>query len=111
MHLSPTKADSAHNQSRFCKAANCDVSLEARNRSGYCRKCFCAYATHPRKGGVHDSERMTRVSRSRLAWCPIDLQPAYRHLTRRKEIPAKEARAIIEQHMQTQVARYYGDAR
>lgn len=108
MALSPNSAPVAQNQPNSCTACGCTVSK--RCFTGFCRRCFGKQAKHKRCGGIKDSDRMRIVSRARLAWCPVDLLPDYRRMTRIDGMRAKEARKIIEQHMAVQAARYWGKA-
>jgi len=92
-------------QTQYCRG--CGSALSKVNQSGYCRKCFASYSGHARTGRSTDSEVMRRVSLARLAWCPIDLLPDYRRMTRIQGVRAAEARKIIQQHMSVQVGRHY----
>ena len=109
MALIPFSAPIAPNQPDSCAA--CAERLSKRNQSGFCRRCFGRYNDHPRpRHSSYDRDKLTRASRSRLAWCPVDLLPEYRRLTRITGLRAKEARAIIEKHMAVQAARSWRKA-
>lgn len=48
-----------------------------------------------------------RCSATKLAWCPLEYRDEYRHLVRIKLLPAADARAIIEQQVRADRARYF----
>jgi len=94
---------------------NCQTCLKPlgpKNRSGYCRAHFAAsvhacpvasarkaerfrasFAVSPKR--PIEAARLTRLSRSRMDWCPPAYLDFYRALTRNRDFPAKEARAVV----------------
>ena len=93
------------------KVCGCGQVLSQRNTSGRCRRCFWS-GTPPEQeerriarlretlAKPEHRERLVETcqanSRTRLGWCPPELQDEYRRLTRSKMLPAAEARAVIE---------------
>lgn len=47
-----------------------------------------------------------KMSATKLAWCPPHLRDEYRHLTQRKAFSAAEARAMIEEQNELEMARW-----
>jgi Bacterial dnaA protein helix-turn-helix len=47
-----------------------------------------------------------KMSATKLAWCPPALRDEYRHLTQRKAFPAPEARQMIEEQHELEMARW-----
>lgn len=102
----------------------CGKPLGRRNTSGYCRKHF-----HPALNNAPEMlekrleklratigepgyrakriAHLTRISRDRLAWCPIEYRDEYRRLTRSKMLPAAEARKAIKDMIAADVRRYH----
>lgn len=98
----------------------CGKPLSRRNVSGLCRRHALTLASQPvhmakrigalRQFAANNPDRVreycTKASRSRLEWCPPEYRDEYRHLTRKKQIPAPTARQIIEDLIATHAARY-----
>jgi hypothetical protein len=49
---------------------------------------------------------VARMSATKLAWCPPHLRDDYRHLTQRMALPAAEARRMIEDQNEMELARW-----
>lgn len=99
----------------------CDKPLHPRkNVSGLCRRHALGLSFVPefdpiRKEALARFQRdhpervreyCTRASHARLAWCPPEYRDEYRRLTRKKQIPAAEARHLIEEMIATHAKRY-----
>lgn len=90
----------------------CGQAVDRRNISGYCKPCFLTHLNKqpeqqakriaslritlgkPEHQARFNSQRLA-ASRSRMAWCPDGYRAAYRTLTRIKQVPAAQARAMI----------------
>lgn len=69
------------------------AAKEASKRSGAWRKALAAVTPEDYKRGA------ARCAETKLAWCPPELRDAYRELMYRKKFKAAEARQIImDQH-------------
>lgn len=102
--------------------AKCPARLDKRNRSGYCRRHLQDWlAANPdiaaRKVANHHEAIMARSPESRsatarkaalarIAWCPPEYRKEYLRLKRAKELPAAEARRVIEALIASHAQRY-----
>lgn len=92
--------------------ATCGCKLGKPNKSGYCRKHFArsihdnpeaseqkrlrheaTWAVHPHREALH--RRLARMSRARMAWCPLEYRDLYRKLRSSSGFGAAEARTMI----------------
>lgn len=105
---------------RTCAA--CPSNLDPRNRTGYCRRHLQVWlAENPhiaaRKVANHRAAIMARPAELRsanarkaalasIAWCPLEYRDEYTRLKRSLEIPAAEARRIIEDLIAAHAERY-----
>lgn len=51
--------------------------------------------------------RLTQISRSRLAWCPLEYRDLYRQLTRAKMLSAQVARSMVEELVAADLKRHH----
>ena len=90
-----------HMRSRII-ALNADPEFAARNSERMKRLNadpeFAARNSERMKRLNADPEFAARNTQRRLSWCPEPLWELYRDLTK-KGIPAREARALVEQHI------------
>lgn len=102
--------------------AVCSSVLSSRNRSGYCRRHLQDWlaanpdiaarkvANHRAAILAHDpadrSARARKAAQAAIAWCPLEYRPEYNRLKRSQELPAAEARRIIEDLIASHAKRY-----
>ena len=105
-----------------CTAPGCAQPLDRRGRnvSGLCRRHARDLGSTPeahakrsesmrayaRQHPAEVRRRCVIAARAQLAWCPLEYRDEYRHLTRVKQLPAAEARTIIERAIATDARRY-----
>lgn len=90
-----------------CTAPGCAQPLDRRGRnvSGLCRRHARDLGSTP-EALAKRSESMRAYARQHPAWCPLEYRDEYRRLTRVKQLPAAEARTIIERAIATDARRY-----
>ena len=102
--------------------AVCSSRLDKRNRTGHCRRHLQDWlASNPdvaaRKVANHRAAIMARPQELRsanarkaalaaIAWCPPEYREEYSRLKRVKELPAAEARRVIEELIAAHAERY-----
>lgn len=91
-----------------CTAPGCAQPLDRRGRnvSGLCRRHARDLGSTPEALAKRSESMRAYAARAQLAWCPIEYRDEYRHLTRVKQLPAAEARTIIERAISTDARRY-----
>ncbi len=106
------------------KCLDCPRSITRKSKTGRCRKCAAKRAgcdpelkalrsANRKIWAAHHPDAAAKqrliASRSQLAWCPVEYRDDYRKIA--NNVPCREARAMIEELIAVDAARYAATGR